>query len=373
MPRRKNETWAKLTEMCRARYPGRSEEDVRADALELARRQMQQGDDADGTYNAAFEYGAALGASGSNPARNYEQVLDARRAVIQMADARERAAEQKAAEWAADPEAAANVHLARNARLAERLAERRAERARLDAAKEARLQAAAEDAARRAASAAVRQLREEGIQFAHAQDVQDEESRVVQAAMTAVWLDDDDADLQDDFDSEAAHQQAGNNAFVAAGHDAEAAMAEIIARAEAHRDKRDVDVSARRSRRAYIERANREMEEATARMREAEDQFRGDQEACFAAQAKEESDAAKAHWKREMDDMFARRTEERSAAMDRHHARKAEQHSARRAASLTSRMQRAMQRACRRIPGAGPGDGGAGPSGDGGSSSSDSG
>ena len=34
--------------------PGRSEEDVRADALELARLQMQQGDDADGTYNAAF-------------------------------------------------------------------------------------------------------------------------------------------------------------------------------------------------------------------------------------------------------------------------------------------------------------------------------
>ena len=60
MPRRKNETWAKLTEMCRARYPGRSEEDVRVDALELARLQMQQGDDADGTFNAAFEYGAAL-------------------------------------------------------------------------------------------------------------------------------------------------------------------------------------------------------------------------------------------------------------------------------------------------------------------------
>ena len=81
MPRRKNETWAKLTEMCRARYPGRSEEDVQVEALELARLQMQQGDDADGTFNAAFEYGAALGAGGSSPARNYEQVLDARRAV----------------------------------------------------------------------------------------------------------------------------------------------------------------------------------------------------------------------------------------------------------------------------------------------------
>ena len=162
-------------------------------------------------------------------------------------------------------------------RAAERLAERRAERARLDAAKEATRQAALEDVARKAATAAVRQLREEGMQFAHTQDVQDEESRVAQAAMTAVWLD-DDADLQDDFDSdlqralvETAHQQAGNNAFVAAGHDAEAVMADIIARAEAHRDKRDVDVSARQSRRAYIERANREMEEATARMRDGND------------------------------------------------------------------------------------------------------
>ena len=178
MLRRKNETWAKLAEMCRARYPGRSEEDVRADALELARLQMQQGDDADGTYNAAFEYGAALGASGSSPARNYEQVLDARRAVTQMADARERAVELKTAEWAADPEAAANASAARKARYAERLAERRAERARLDAAKEATRQAALEDVARKAATAAVRQLREEGMQFAHAQDVQDEESRV---------------------------------------------------------------------------------------------------------------------------------------------------------------------------------------------------
>ena len=63
----------------------------------------------------------------------------------------------------------------------------------------------------------------------------------------ALWLDDDDADLQDDFESaqvdeeqralvesfETAHQQVGNNAFVAAGHDAEAAMAKIITRAEA--------------------------------------------------------------------------------------------------------------------------------------------
>ena len=139
-------------------------------------------------------------------------------------------------------------------------------------------------------------------------------------------------------------------------------MADIIAATEAHCDKRDVGVSARR--RAYIDRANREMEEATARMLESEAQFRRDQEVRFAAQAKEESDAAKAHWKREMDAMFARRTDERSAAMDRHHARKAELHSARRAASLTFRMQRAMQRACRRILGAGPGDGGARPSGD---------
>ena len=41
MPRRKTETWAKLTEMCRARYTGQSEEDVRVEALELARLQME--------------------------------------------------------------------------------------------------------------------------------------------------------------------------------------------------------------------------------------------------------------------------------------------------------------------------------------------
>ena len=42
------------------------------------------------------------------------------------------------------------------------------------------------DAAREAAAEAVRQLREEELQLAHAQDIQDEESRVAQAAMTAV-------------------------------------------------------------------------------------------------------------------------------------------------------------------------------------------
>ena len=75
--------------------------------------------------------------------------------------------------------------------------------------------------------------------------------------------------------------------FLAAGEVAEAAMMDIVASA--------AEDEARRSRRAFLDHKNAEMEEAMARMRQSAAQAFMDQKARFDAMVRAEQEEASAH------------------------------------------------------------------------------
>ena len=95
--------------------------------------------------------------------------------------------------------------------------------------------------------------------------------------------------------------------FLAAGEVVEAAMTDMVGSA--------AEDEARRSRRAFLDHKNTEMEEAMVRMRQSAAQASMDQKARFAAMVRAEHEEASAHWKREMDAMFRRRADEQGREM----------------------------------------------------------
>ena len=121
-----------------------------------------------------------------------------------------------------------------------------------------------------------------------------------------------------------AHFAGDDTHFLAAGEVAEVAMTDIVASA--------AEDEARRSRRAFLDHKNTEMEEAMARMPQSAAQASMDRKARFDAMVRAEHEEASAHWKREMDAMFRCRADEQGREMARAEERAQERGPALRAA-----------------------------------------